>query len=416
MKVALKFVSVATAVFMFFVFGFAWRDLQTGSLPSAGTVRSFLNIDQSAKSQLSPTRVFKHAYNQILADYYRPVEAQSLKYAGMSGLMAALGDPHTVFMEPRDAQEFALETKANFVGVGARLSPNPLGAKVEEVFEDGPAHKAGLLVGDIITGVDGEEMVGKNIDDVVKRIRGEEGTHVRIKLIRGEAAAEHNLTAKRAQITTPTVRSKMLDDETGYLAIASFSEPTSQQFDKHLSDLERQGMKSLVLDVRNNPGGLLETSVELLSRFVEDKVVVKMRFRDGNERAVRTYIGLRRKFNYPIVVLINEDSASAAEIFAGVLRDYKIATLVGEHTYGKASVQDVYGLGDKASAKITIARYFLPNGEDISRKVDPDGQYLSGGLQPDVKAELDYDKEPKIGEPDTDGQLAKAMEILSSKR
>jgi carboxyl-terminal processing protease len=182
-----------------------------------------------------------------------------------------------------------------------------------------------------------------------------------------------------------------------------------------LAKIEKHHLRGLVLNLRDDPGGLLETAIELLSRFVEDKVVVKMKGREGHEEVARTYTGSKHNFNYPIVVLINEDSASAAEIFSGVLHDYQLATLVGEHSYGKASVQNVRMLVDGSSAKITIARYFLPGGEDIGRKVDDDGQYISGGLQPDVKVDLDLDKNVTPGDLKTDTQLQKAVEIIRQK-
>jgi len=168
--------------------------------------------------------------------------------------------------------------------------------------------------------------------------------------------------------------------------------------------------------LRDDPGGLLETAVEMLSRFAEDKVVVRMKGRDGREEVARTVSGYTHKFNYPIVVLINEDSASAAEIFTGVLQDYKLATVVGTHSYGKASVQSVTPLVGGSSAKITIARYYLPRGVDIGRKVDDEGQYISGGLEPDVKADLDLDNPDLVfGDIKSDSQLQKAVSVLQGK-
>jgi carboxyl-terminal processing protease len=160
---------------------------------------------------------------------------------------------------------------------------------------------------------------------------------------------------------------------------------------------------------------LLETAKEMLGRFVDDKVVVRMKMRGDAEEVHNTPSGEVHNFTYPIVVLVNEDSASASEIFSGVLRDYKKATLVGEHTYGKECVQEVKAFRDGASAKITIARYYLPGGQDFSRKVDDDGQYLSGGIEPDVKVDLDLDKITTYGDLKTDNQLQKAIEVLKSK-
>lgn len=410
-----KFVGIPLAFLACFSFGFTWRDLQSGSLPSTEAVRAFLGAPRSSLAEVSATQTFRTAYQKISADYFQTVDAKKLKYAGIEGLMGALGDPHTVFMEPALAREFEVETQANFVGIGARLSPDPMGAYVASVFEEGPANRAGLRVADSITGVDGESVVGKSVEFIVSKIRGEEGTPVRLQIVRPGAAKPLTLTIRRSKVITPTVEGKMLPDSIGYVAVDSFAEPTNSQFTKALAKLGPD-LKGLVIDVRNNPGGLLETAVEMLSRFADDKVVVKMRMRDGREEVAKTYYGQRKALGYPVVVLVNEESASAAEIFAGALRDYKLATLVGEHTYGKASVQNVYSLVDGSNAKITIARYFLPSGQDISRRVDEDGQYLSGGLQPDFKVEIDPNAEFVYRDPAKDSQLKKAVEIIHSKQ
>ena len=274
-----------------------------------------------------------------------------------------------------------------------------------------------MQIGDIITGVDGKSVVGMNIDDIVSHVRGEEGTLVHLQVLRGGNTKPLTLTCKRATVITPTVWNGQVIPGTqiGYFAITTFSEPTAEQFENEVKKLEKQHIRGLIVDLRDNPGGLLETDVDMLSLFVEDKVVVKMKGRDGKEEVARTFTGQSHKFNYPIAVLMNEDSASAAEIFAGVLQDYKIATLVGTHSYGKASVQNVTPLVGGSSAKITIARYYLPSGRDIGRTVDPEGQYLTGGLDPDVKADLDPDMATTFGDIKTDSQLQKAVSVLKAK-
>jgi carboxyl-terminal processing protease len=399
-----------------FLFGFGWRDLRSGSLPDVSAIASMLRMD-SSRPRLSAEQVYQVSFNRISGEYYKPVDSKDLKYAGMEGMLASLGDPHTVFLVPEVAKEFALETRANFVGVGARLLPDDLGAKVMTVFEDGPAFKGGMKQGDIITGVDGESMMGKDIDQIVKRIRGEEGTMVRLQLMREEEPRPITITVKRAKITTPTVTGNYLGD-TGiaYLTVNSFSQPTAEQFDRELDKLDMRRMKGIVIDMRYNPGGLLDTAVDLVSRFAENKTVVKMRYRDGREEVVRSYHGARRDIQVPVVVLIGEDTASAAEIFAGALRDYGMATLVGVHTYGKSAVQNVFELRDGASAKVTVAKFFLPAGQDISRKVDEDGKYVSGGLNPEITVKIDPDSPYVPGDLETDVQLQKAIEIIQAKR
>lgn len=414
MKTVFKGLGFLIILFGCFGFGFSFRDLGEGRLPSGAAVRSLLNMTD--QSTTAPSKVFKDAYTRILTDYYKKVDADELKYAGLEGLMASLGDPHTAFLNRRMAEDFVLETKANFVGVGARLSPDALGAKAVVVFEEGPAAKAGLKVNDIITGVNGKSVVGAEVDTIAKSVRGEEGTTVKLQISRADMKP-FTITVKRAVIVAPTVESKPIEGTPyGYLNIVSFSEPTAQQFDEAVAKLEKRGIKGLVIDVRGNPGGLLETDVELLSRFFENKTVVKMKMRDSREEVATTVSGYKHNFRYPIVVLQNEDSASAAEIFAGVLKEYNMATLVGEHSYGKASVQNVRTMVDGSLAKITIGRYLLPSGKDIGRKVDEDGQYVSGGLEPDIKVELEMDKQVTLGDPKSDNQLARAIQVLDSKQ
>jgi len=412
----LKVVIGALAVFgAMFALGYGWRDLQTGKLPKMQAMTTLLGVSKDGKN-LEPADQFEQIFRKISSDYIRPVEAKKLKYAAMGGLIASLGDPHTVFMEPKEAQAFSLETRANFVGVGARLAPDPLGAKVVVVFDDGPAFKAGLKPGDTITAVDNQTCAGKEIDAIVSSIRGEQGTQVKLTVIRANHDKPIDINCRRARIITPTVEGRMVEGEKiGYLSVAQFAEPTTDQFDKVLDKLSEQGMKGLVIDLRGNPGGLLDVAKDMLSRFVERKVVVKMKGRRGAEEVVTTNGGETRFGAMPVVVLMNEESASASEIFAGVLQDYRRATIVGDHSYGKASVQNVIPLIDSASVKLTIARYFLPSGRDISRKVDEDQQYLSGGLQPDVKVTLDPAAEIILGDVKTDTQLQKALELIRNK-
>jgi carboxyl-terminal processing protease len=414
---ALRFFAYVGLLVFLWCFGFFWRDLQQGQFPSVRALA--MATGEKMGSRLSPEELFKQSFARISNNYYKPTKSLELKYAGMEGLMASLGDPHTMFLVPRVAENFALETRANFVGVGARLSPDPMGARIATVFDQGPADVAGLEKDDIITTVDGTNYVGKDVDELVKRIRGTEGTWVRLGVIKKGDDQVKTYSIKRTRVFTPTVEGAYLEDsQIGYVSIQSFSEPTAEQFDRAIDKLSKNPLRGLVIDLRNNPGGLLETAVEMVSRFVEGKTVVTMKDRDGQKRTATSFVGFKRNWPYPIVVLIDEDSASAAEIFAGVLRDYRKATLVGMHSYGKASVQEVKELIDGASAKITVAKYFLPSAEDISRKVDADGQYVSGGLKPDVIAKIDETKPfdySSIGDPVKDPQLKKAIDVILGK-
>lgn len=402
----LRTLAVFAVLAVMFTLGYGYRDI------SNNRPVKFTRSEQ----EVSATQLFSSQFKHIESSFYKPVDPLKIKYAAMSGMMASLGDPHTTFMEPVIAKEFNSETQANFVGIGARLDDDPLGAKIVVVFEGSPAERAGVRAGDVVTAVDGKSVAGIPVETIVTKIRGEEGTKVKLTVLRNGSASPLILTATRATIITPTVEGSMIEDtKVGRIAISTFADPTTEQFDKELAKLESKGIKGLVIDLRGNGGGLLRTAIDLLSRFVEDKIALKMKARGGREEVAKTNVGYLHKFNYPIVVLVNEDSASASEIFAGCLRDYQIATLVGVHTYGKASVQDVRGLIDGSNAKYTIAKYYLPVTPDISRKVDADGQYLEGGLIPDVKVELDLENEVKFGDIKSDNQLAKAVEVVKSK-
>lgn len=407
------FVGVAALAFGI---GFSWKDLKHGRLPSSAAFARAVTPGSDEKP--TPTQVFKAAFTDIVDNYYRPIDMTDLKYSGMQGLMSSLGDPHTIFMEPRSAEEFSKDTRGEneFVGVGARLARDPLGAKIMVVFTGGPAALAGIKNGDVVASVDGKPVGGTPVDEIVRKIRGKEGTVVTLDVIRGSNPKPIRIAIRRGRINPPTADGVVLPGtKIGLVTVLQFSDPTPEQFERAIYDLEEQGIRGLVIDLRNNPGGLLDRATDMLSLFVADKIVVKMRGKDGSEDIVRTDRDSVHGFKYPVIVLVNEDSASAAEIFSGVLKDYKQATIVGEHTYGKASVQNVFNLIDGSSAKITIARYYLPSGIDISRKVDEEGQYVKGGLQPDIKVTLGSDDNISLGDPKADPQLAKAIEVIKSK-
>jgi len=421
---------VVTLVVLF-ALGFSWRDFQNGD--PKGAVSALHDIfGTSGTNRPLPEQEFKESFNRIQVEYYRMVDSHKLKYAGISGMMASLGDPHTMFLEPQVAQEFDRNTKAHYVGVGAKLSPYSdhsqlIGARAVAVFPNGPGYAAGLRLGDVIVGVNGKSVAGLTVEQDVDRIVGEEGTAVKLTVLKNGEGSPVVVTVRRSPVVTPTVESQYFPQyRVGYIYVESFSEPTAEQFDKELEKVEENPLRGLVIDVRGNPGGYLETAVEMLSRFKANKVVVGMKMRDGSIDHEYTLPNLLHDFRYPVAVLINGDSASAAEIFSGALRDYRIATLVGTHSYGKASVQEVYPFKDGSSGKITIARYFLPLTGDIGRRVDEDGSYVSGGLEPDVKVEENdvlpddlqnppINRTTDLPDPAIDNQLRKAIEVVLSK-
>lgn len=409
LKIAAFFIA---AVAMFFI-GFFANDAMARVPPDSDALTSLLNPAEEAQT---PTETFQAHYNLIQSNFYRPVEEDKLRNAAMSGLVASIGDPHTNYLEPSIAERFSTDTKGEFVGVGARLQDDPLGTKVFSVFPNGPAKEAGLKGGDVITGVDKTSVAGMSTDDIVEMIRGEEGTIVTLTIVREDQPKSFDLKIKRRNVEIPTVEHRIIADNIGYLQVTNFSSVTPTRFEQAIREMNGDGIKGLVIDLRSNPGGLLQAAVDMLSLFVENKAVVSMRTRNGKVQTVSTRRGQVIADKYPVVVLINEESASASEIFAGVLRDYKKATMVGEHTYGKASVQDLFSLPEGASAKVTIAKYFLPSGEDISRKMDEDGSYLSGGIKPDVEVDFEFKEDAQFGVQNKDSQLDKAIQLIKSKQ
>lgn len=395
-----------------FLVGFSEQDFQEGRLPSASALESLIG----KPPQKVPDQIVYENYKFIADNYMKSLKPTALKYAAMTGMVDSLGDSHTNFLPPAEKKDFDFTTSQKFVGIGCQLAPDPRGVKIVDVFDGSPAEKAGLRDGDVIIAVDGAQVGGKSSTAVVNKIRGKSGTPVKLQILRPGNPAPVTLVAVRAKVFTPTVRTKYFpQSHVGYLSVSTFSDPTASQFDQGIIKLNNEGMKGLVIDLRGNPGGLLETAVTMLGRFVDDRVAIRMVRRGGREEYARTPAGDTFGLHIPIAILIDSDSASAAEIFSGVMHDYGIATLVGTHSYGKASVQNIFPLIDSAGVKVTIARYFLPLTPDFSRKLDAYGDYVSGGLKPDVYVNSNPALVQMFADPKTDVQLAKALQVVSAK-
>lgn len=410
---ATKVLALALAFPACFAFGFFWQDIKSGQLTAAKRDR-LLGIKTNGKDA-SGEEVFKKTFGRILADYVKRPDKTELKYSAMEGLVASLGDPHTNFFVPKVNTAFRDETQGKFYGIGARLLPDPLGVKVVSVFAEGPAEKAGIKGQDVIVAVDGKDVGGMESDDIVLLIKGKENTTVRLKVVRPGAKEPLEFTIKREKVVPPNVESKYIADQNiGYIKILNFALEVPEQFEHELKAVESHNIKGLVIDLRDNPGGALDAAVTVLSNWLDGDNVVKLRFRDGSEETTNAERGETHNFGYPVVVLVNEDSASAAEIMAGVLKDYSKAKLVGEHTYGKFSVQTVFGQRDGAGIKMTIARYYLPKSGALTRKVDEEGAYISGGIKPDFEVDLNPDTEFEAATMDKDAQFAKAVEVIKA--
>ncbi|MDR7867100.1 MAG: S41 family peptidase [Sporomusaceae bacterium] len=315
----------------------------------------------------------------------------------VKGAVGAVGDPYSEYMDARALKEFLIDTKGIFGGVGLVLGIKDKRITVIAPIEGTPADRAGIASGDWIIDINGQPTKDMALDEAVSKIRGKEGTEVILTVGRaGQEPADYTIT--RDTIEIKTVSGKMLEDDIGYLRLSFFNETTGENFAAKLRELEGQGMRAAILDLRNNPGGLLEESVKVAGQFVPKGPVVSVVTKDGSRRTSYAQPGGPR---YPLVVLINGGSASASEIVAGAVQDTGAGTIVGTRSFGKGSVQSLIPLGDGTAVKLTVARYHTPK-----------DRVLNGvGIEPDVLAV----QPPDARETGSDAQLAKAIEVLKEK-
>lgn len=330
----------------------------------------------------------------IESRYVTEVDSTKLMDGAINGMVQSLEDPYSIYLPPRMYQQFMDHTEGAFGGIGIYMGFKTGKVSVISVMEGSPAEKAGLQANDEILAVDGKPVTEMQPEEVAIHIRGQVGTEVVLSIHR-EGEETREVTITRDTIQVKTALGKMLEEGMGYIRIASFSENTASEFREAYASLESEGMKGLIIDLRENPGGLVTSCVEIANMVIPEGPVVSVVERSGNREK---YTSELKEVKYPIVALIDGNSASAAEILAGALQDTKSGTLVGTQSYGKGSIQVVMPMFHDDAVKITIAKYFTPSGRSI------DGV----GIEPDVKVEL-------TPEATTDVQLQKAEEILREK-
>lgn len=319
-----------------------------------------------------------------------------------AGMMNGLGDPYTVYYTKEEYKALNEDTEGKYSGIGAVVSQNPNTKiiTIVKIFENSPANDAGLQVGDIIYKIDGEEVAGTDMDILVKtKIRGEEGTSFKMTVLRGDERKEVELDLTRRSIEVETVAGKMLDNNIGYIAVSQFDAVTSEQFKSNIESLQSQGMTKLIVDLRGNPGGLLDQVVDMLDYILPDGLVLYTEDKYGKREEY--YSDGSHELKIPMVVLVNENSASASEVFTATFRDFEWGTVVGKTTFGKGIVQNVLPLGDGTAVKITTQHYYPPSGYDLHKV----------GIKPDL--EVDLNEGAKIGT-DSDNQLSAAIDILKN--
>lgn len=340
--------------------------------------------------------------NTIDLLYYEDVDDEDLVQGLYKGLLEGVGDPYTAYYTPEEYKELMISATSSLSGIGVVMQQNPdtMQVTVNYVYEGSPAEKAGILAGDLIIQAEDAVASSMELSDFATHVRGDEGTIVHLKLYR-IGTGYMNVEVKRAIIDVPTVKGEMLDDGIGYIMIAEFGSKTAEEFADAVKELEAQGMTSVIVDLRNNPGGMVDSVTQLLDQILPEGVIVWTEDKYGKKKE---YTSDASCLDYQMAVLINESSASSSEIFAGAIRDYKYGTLIGTKTFGKGVVQGIRRLADGSAIKLTTSKYFTPNGQNIHGE----------GIEPDIKLEYKYlDPDATKYDKMNDNQILKAIEVLS---
>lgn len=332
---------------------------------------------------------------KVINNYYlEEVDQNNLEEGLYKGLFAGIGDPYSVYYTKEEYKELIQATSGKYYGIGALVSQDAKTGiiTISKVFKDAPADQAGMKAEDIIYKVDDKGIEGTEVDKVVAMMKGEKGTKVKVTVYRSSEKKYVDLMITRDEVKVPTVESRMLDKNIGYIQITEFDDVTGEQFTKALEQLKKQGMKKVVFDVRDNPGGSYATVCDILDEILPAGTLVYTKDKYGKEEKQESDPDC---LNMPMIVLQNENSASASEIFAGAIQDFKAGKIVGTQSFGKGIVQQIVSLGDGSAIKLTIEKYYTPSGKNIHGK----------GITPDVQVEQGDDKKKDV-------QLEKAIEEL----
>ena len=317
-------------------------------------------------------------------------------------MFEAVGDPYTTYLDTSDYEEMVMSTRGSYGGIGIIVTADDDGyVSVISPIEGTPGERAGLGTGDRIIRVDHQPVTGGRLDDAVSLMRGEPDTEVVVEVLKRNGREPVELVIIRENIRIESVRSEVLENETGYIRITSFDEQTARDFKQHMDELLDQGVRNLVLDMRNNPGGLLNQAIRIADMLLGEGLIVYTEDRHGNRREEQSD---SKMYEMPLVVLMNEGSASASEILAGAIQDHERGTIVGVTSFGKGLVQELQRLPDGTGFKYTVSQYFTPEGRNIHDL----------GIVPDVIVELPDETEQPIDgmENKDDIQLLKALELL----
>lgn len=329
--------------------------------------------------------------------YYENTDNIDFEEGIRKGIVDSLKDPYSKYLNKEEFQEMMEDTTGSFVGIGVYIAPTEENTIVViSPIKNTPAEKAGIKPGDIIDTVDGKKYDAKQLQDAVKAMRGKEGEKVKIGIIdKNKKFKEYTIV--REPIHPQTVDSKVLENNIGYLQIISFEEKTAQEFRENYQELKKKNIKGLIIDLRSNPGGLVDQVTDIADQIMPKGTIVFTNNKDNDKQYYKS--DDKEQIKLPMVVLVNEGSASSSEILSGALQDNKIATIVGQQTYGKGVIQSVLELEGKGGLVITTAQYYTPNGNIVHKK----------GITPDIKVES------KLNTKDKDAQLNKAIEVIKGK-
>lgn len=367
----------------------------TRGVKAAGEEGAVLDADSVAK--INELAAYINLY------YYDETDTEALKSGMYAGLLSGVNDKYSTYYTAEEYEQSQIGMTGKYYGIGAGLTQDikTMVVTVNKIYDGTPSKDAGLLKDDVILSVEDVEATSMELSELVQLIRGEEGTTVHLEVYRPATGENLSFDVERANVTLPSVASEMLTEEIGYIRIESFETDTAAQFETALAQLENAGMHSLVIDLRYNGGGLVDSVVQILDDILPEGLLVYTEDKYGNRQEYKS--SGETHFDYPLAVLVNEDSASASEIFAGAIKDYEYGTLIGTKTFGKGIVQSLFKLSDGDAVKLTTAKYFTPK-----------GNYIHGvGIEPDIELEYEYlNPDGQSYEMQYDNQIQKAIEVL----
>ena len=363
---------------------------------------SLAEKDEGQDDIYKELELFSDTVSIIRSDYVEEPKSKDLIYGALKGMLSAL-DPYSQFMDPDTYNEMKVETEGEFGGIGIEITIKDNLLTIIAPIDDTPAYKVGLEAGDKIVKINGEITRDLTLIESVKLLRGKPGTDVKVTVFREKERKLLDFTITRSIIKIESIkRSEIIKDDIGYIRLIEFQEKTKRDLETSLRKLEKQGMKGLILDLRNNPGGLLNAAVDVSDKFLEeDKVIVSTKGRVENQNFIFKSKGRKKHLTYPMVILINGGSASASEIVAGAMQDHKRGIIIGTKSFGKGSVQTVMPLSDGSAVRLTTSKYFTPSGQAIRED----------GITPDIIVE--YKETPRVEE---EGKEAIFDDLLEEKK